>query len=120
MMKIPWFVGVMFKLFFISSVKKNLYGHGMGRNSPQEIQHIARGDMKALSDLLQDKPFFFGDQPSTIDACVFSLTANIVYGLREGSWPSEMLKNEFPNLVVFTNRMKERYWPDWDEIITEK
>ncbi|RDD41082.1 Failed axon connections-like protein [Trichoplax sp. H2] len=119
MMKFPWFVGVIFKLFFVPPVKKNLYGHGIGRHTPQEIRHIARGDLAALSALLKDKSFFLGDQPTTIDACVFSFTANIIYGLRPGSWPNEMIKSEFPNLVAFTNRMKENYWPDWDEIISK-
>lgn len=119
MIKLSWFVGIIFKLFFVPSIKKNLYGHGISRHSLQEIQHIVRGDMRALSDLLGDKPFFFGDEPSTIDACVFSFTANVIYGLRQGSWPNEMMKNEFPNLVAFNSRMKERYWSDWDEIIAK-
>lgn len=118
-MKLPWLVSKILKTFVVRAVKKSLYGQGIGRHSAEEIQHIARGDIKALSDLLKDKQFFFGDQPTTIDACVFAFLANVLHGLRKDSWPTVMVNKEFPNLVAYFERIKERVWPDWDEIVSK-
>ncbi|EDV22437.1 uncharacterized protein TRIADDRAFT_28700 [Trichoplax adhaerens] len=119
MMKLSWFVGRILKMAVVPAIKKSMYGHGIGRHSAEEIQHIARGDIKALSDLLKDKQFFFGDKPTTIDACVFAFLANVLHGLRKDSWPAEMVRNEFPNLATYFERIKENVWPDWDEIVSK-
>ncbi|EDV22615.1 uncharacterized protein TRIADDRAFT_28855 [Trichoplax adhaerens] len=113
---LPWFKYYVFKLMIIPYVKKCMYGHGMGRHSPEEIRHIARGDLMALSITLGNKQFFLGNDPTTIDACVFGFIVNILSGLSEDSWPNKMVREEFSNLVAFSDRMKARFWPDWDEI----
>ena len=118
--KFTWFFRLVYKIFTIPYIKRTLYGQGIGRRSLEEIQHIARGDMMALSTLLGDKPFFLGNKPTTLDACVFGIIGNVLHGIREDGWPNKMVKDEFPNLVAFSNRMKERYWPDWEKIITKK
>ncbi|EDV22436.1 uncharacterized protein TRIADDRAFT_5603, partial [Trichoplax adhaerens] len=112
---LPWIVGIAFRIAIIPSIKKSMNRHGIGRHSPEEIRHIAKGDVKALSNLLNDKKYFLGDEPSTIDAVVFGFLANVLCGLRNGSWPNQMIKKEAPNLVAFFERMKEKYWPDWDQ-----
>lgn len=118
-MKSSWFLRKIFKMFVVPAVRKSMYGHGIGRHSAEEIQHITRGDLKAISDLLKDKQFFFGDQPTTIDACIFALLANVLRGLRKDSWPTVMVNKEFPNLVGHFERMKERVWPDWDQVVSQ-
>lgn len=39
---------------------------GMGVHSADEINEFGQSDLKVLSDMLADKPFFFGDDPTTV------------------------------------------------------
>ncbi|MGB8700861.1 MAG: Tom37 metaxin N-terminal-like domain-containing protein, partial [Thermosynechococcaceae cyanobacterium] len=41
---------------------KNLDGQGMGKHSESEVYTIGKTDLTALSDFLDDKPFFMGQQ----------------------------------------------------------
>jgi len=40
--------------------------HGIGVHKPDEILKFGQEDLKVLSELLADKPFFFGDEPSLV------------------------------------------------------
>lgn len=40
---------------------------GIGVHKPEEIIEFGKQDLKVLSDLLADKPFFFGDEPTTVN-----------------------------------------------------
>lgn len=39
---------------------------GIGVHKPEEIIEFGQNDLKVLSDMLADKPFFFGDEPTTV------------------------------------------------------
>lgn len=91
---------------------EQLRGHGMGRHSPDEIRSFGKAEIGAISDFLGDKPFFFGEAPTTADATVYAYVANLLecplrepvkdYGLRR------------ENLVAYTRRMRERFFPEKD------
>lgn len=38
----------------------------MGVHTPEEVSQFGCADLKVLSDMLADKPFFFGDDPTTV------------------------------------------------------
>lgn len=40
----------------------------MGVHTPEEVSKFGCADLKVLSDMLADKPFFFGDEPTTVGA----------------------------------------------------
>lgn len=63
--------------FATRRVRKQLVGHGMGIHSAEEIAAIATCDIDALAATLGDKPWFFGDTPSQIDAVAYGQLANI-------------------------------------------
>ena len=95
-------------------VKANLNGHGLGRHSPEEIYRIAEKDINALSTFLGEKQFLMGDEPTEVDAAIFGLMAQFAYvpiGIKE----EILIKDKFPNIVEYCDRMKAKYWPDWDE-----
>lgn len=92
------------------SVKKQLRGHGMGLHSEAEITAIATRDIQALSDLLGEQSYFFGDLPSLTDATVYSLLANI-YQV-DFSSPMKPLIEGTQNLVPFLARFKAAYYPE--------
>jgi len=101
------------------SVKRALDGHGIGRHSKAEVYAIARKDLHSLSDYLEAKPFVMGQEPTLVDASVFGYLAQVVWQ-DENSPQHAMVHSDFTNLVGYCDRMKERYWKDWDEKIAER
>ena len=91
-------------------VKKNINGHGLGLHNEQEIMSIAQQSLKSLSILLGNKPYYFDERISSLDICVYSMIAN----LTQSSIDNEMSKmaREFDNLVTFTQRIKNEYYPE--------
>jgi glutathione S-transferase len=45
---------------------KKVKAQGMGVHKPEEIMEFGQNDLKVLSEMLADKPFFFGDEPTTV------------------------------------------------------
>lgn len=39
----------------------------MGLHKAEEIEEFGKNDLKVLSEILADKPFFFGDEPTTVN-----------------------------------------------------
>lgn len=50
---------------------------GIGRYEPDEAYARGIGELGVLADLLPDAGFFFGDEPTGIDAAIYGFTANI-------------------------------------------
>ena len=92
-----------------------MYKHGIGRHSNEEIQSIAIEDLKAVSAVLGSKKYIFGEQPSTIDAAAFGIISNIIYGNPPESSLTLYVKNNFQNLISYVERIKENFWPDWEQ-----
>lgn len=42
--------------------------NGIGKNTPAEVMQFAKDQLRALSVLLGDKDYFFGDIPTTVSA----------------------------------------------------
>ncbi|GIX92548.1 failed axon connections [Caerostris extrusa] len=102
-----------FKLGFKSNIKRAV-GHGVGRHNSEEIYEFGKKDLKALSEYLAEKPYFFGDEPHLLDCVAFSHLCQFVYVPFGGM--KEYLESDCTNLLSFVERMKERYWPDWEEM----
>lgn len=103
----------MFKIGFKSNIK-DLIGHGIGRHDADQVYATGRKDLEMLSNALGEKEYFFGDKPRLLDAEAFSILAQFIYVPFENY--DEFIKNDTPNLFKFVERMKERYWKDWDTI----
>lgn len=50
----------------MSQAAKKVRAHGIGVHKPEEIEEFGHNDLMVLSDLLGDKPFFFGDAPTSV------------------------------------------------------
>lgn len=112
----PWIVKKFFLWTFKRRLGGNLKSHGMDKHSEEEIRHIAEGDLKAISNILGNKNYLFGDKPTSFDCALFGYLANIIYGLNPQSWQNIMLREKFPNLISFTNHFKDEFWKEWDQI----
>lgn len=96
--------------------KKSLHMQGYGRHSPEEIEEIVKKDLAALSTQLGNKPFMFGNTPTTLDATLFGHLVQFTDTPLNSDKIKPFLEQSTPNLVEFIKRMKETYWPDWAQI----
>jgi len=99
--------------------KNYLYSHGIGRHSEEELYGIAEKDLRAVSAALGDKKFLFGDKPCLADVSLFALVGNFIWALPK-SPQEQLILNELKNLEDHAKRIKEMYYPDWDELTTKK
>ncbi|XP_042873631.1 failed axon connections-like isoform X3 [Penaeus japonicus] len=107
-----------FKLRYRQAAKK-VRAHGIGVHKPEEIEEFGHNDLMVLSDLLGDKPFFFGDSPTTLDVVAFANLAQVAFMDKEVSYTlRDWMTENCTNLVEFCNRVKERAFPDWDDMCT--
>jgi glutathione S-transferase len=101
----PFVIGFLRKRFL-----KNLYGQGMARHSRKEILEKSYADLDACSTLLGDKPFFLGDEPTSIDATMFGFGVNVVGVPWEAPEKKYFMGKQ--NLVDYVHRMKKRYFAE--------
>ncbi|KAF5907915.1 failed axon connections, partial [Clarias magur] len=72
-------------------VKREMYGHGIGRFSKDEIYMLMEKDMRTLATLLGDKKYIMGPKVSTVDAAVFGHLAQAMWTL-PGTRPEQLIK----------------------------
>jgi len=106
-------LNVIFRIGFKKNVQQAV-GHGLGRHTDKEIYDFGKSDLKALSQLLADKEYFFGKEPHLLDCVAFAHLTQFIYIPFAGM--KEWMETETPNLVSLTERIKTQYWSDWDEI----
>ena len=114
---------ILFKLPVVKQLLKRqmrnmTYTVGVGRHSNEEIAEMMKHDLSVLSELLGDKKFFMGDEPCELDAAVFGQLAQYRWHTPEKCPGWQLLTGELTNLMNYIDRMKEMYWPDWNERIT--
>ncbi|XP_061563010.1 failed axon connections homolog [Cololabis saira] len=93
-------------------VKREMYGHGIGRFSTEEVYALMEKDMRTLATLLGDKKYLMGSKLSSVDATVFGHLAPAMWTL-PGSRPEQLIKGELINLGMYCERIRRRFWPEW-------
>lgn len=108
-----------FKITLGRKGARKVKAHGIGEFNFDQVVNFGNEDLKALSDVLADKPFFFGDEPTMLDVVAFANLAQILYIHKDIRFPlRDFVQDKCPNLVGHCSRMKERCFTDWDEICT--
>ncbi len=95
-----------------SQLRKQLYERGLGRHDESEIIRQGKADLDALSVLLGDQPYFLGDQPTSIDACVLGFLGVSIYV--KGDNPLFSYGASLDNLWRYCERMRACYFPEPD------
>ena len=67
-----------------------------------------RADIDALSTMLGDKPYLFGEAPTSYDASLYGILANVLAFPKDGVLATHVRTK--PNLVAFVDRVRETYW----------
>ena len=89
-------------------VKRKLYEQGIGRHTSGEIYQIAESNLVALSNYLDDKPYFMGDKPTKLDATAYAFLANILQAELDSELKEIAIKHE--NLSIYCMRMQQQYY----------
>lgn len=88
----------------ISALKKQ----GLGKHSEEEIKTIAQQTFQALSELLGDKPYFFGEHPCTFDATAFAFLSEFISVSLNNQFND--LARDYGNLVAYCNHIRAKYY----------
>jgi glutathione S-transferase len=92
-------------------VRRNLWGHGMGRHTTAEMDALAARDIDAIADILADKPYLMGDRPCGTDATIFPMMAHAL--CPHFATAIRTRAEQRPNLVAYTDRLMAQYFPDF-------
>lgn len=92
------------------SFYKVLNAHGMGQHSRKDIVEFAIRDLTAVSDLLDRRSFFHGEEPTSIDAILYGFLVQLLWV----PWDNELKQHalSLKNLEPYCQRMKQKYWAD--------
>merc|ERR1719189_1869457 len=113
--KIP--VGILnmhFKFNICKKTQKKVKSQGM-----TNIEEMSKNDLTVLSNMLAEKEFMFGEDPSMLDMVVYSHLAQLI--MVESEYPCplrDFLQESCKNLVGLVNRVKDRCWGDHWEVAT--
>jgi glutathione S-transferase len=87
---------------------KTLFVQGTGRHTPPEVGRIGERIVTALAEQIGEGPFFFGAEPSTIDATAYAFASGLVDTPFEGPVRDAAARKE--NLKPYVERIRKRYW----------
>lgn len=103
----------MFSRFWVKVITERLFAMGIGRHSEEETLWIVQDDLMALSKFLGSKHYFHGEKATRVDATVFGTLALILY-IPFDTPTKQFMETKCPNLKAFAERIKNKYWPDWE------
>lgn len=92
------------------SITKQINAHGMGKHSDDEINDIATRSFDSLSILLGNNEHFFGEQLSSLDIATFSMVGAFTLPNIDNKLSS--IARTYSNLTAFTERLKQKYYPE--------
>jgi glutathione S-transferase len=93
-----------------SSVRKVLWSQGVLRHTHEDIVESALRDWRAVMAVMSDGPFFFGEEPASVDAIVFGALATSVLTPIES--PIRDFLSSQPALVAYAERMRAQFFPE--------
>jgi glutathione S-transferase len=95
-------------------VRGALRGHGMGRHSDDQILALGTRSIDAIAEFLADKPFFFGAEPTGVDATVFAFVAGTL--CPHFTSKTRTAAERHDNLRRYVGRMTARFYPELKEL----
>ena len=91
-------------------MRDGLRAAGLARRSLDEVAALGERSLSALSLLLGDRPFLFGEKASGVDATAFAMLSGILTPFFES--PPRRKAASHANLVAYTARMMKQFYPE--------
>jgi glutathione S-transferase len=91
-------------------IKNLLWQQGILRHADRDIIESVVSDWRAVLRVMSDGPFFFGSEPTSVDAIVFGTLATSVLTPIES--PIRDFLRSQPACVAYAERMRERFFPE--------
>jgi glutathione S-transferase len=91
-------------------IKNLLWQQGILRHADRDIIESGVSDWRAVLGVMSDGPFFFGSEPTSVDAIVFGTLATSVLTPIES--PIRDFLRSQPACVAYAERMRERFFPE--------
>ena len=91
-------------------VQKQVYFQGTGRHNKEEVLTIAKQTLQAVSVLIDDKPFCFGQQPCSLDATLYAFLAESILVDLDNDFTR--LARQYSNLTRYCLAIRQRYFSD--------
>lgn len=88
-----------------SAVKKSLHAHGAGRHSHDELYAGGVRDVDAIAQIMGDKPWALGSEPSSYDATVMAFLWHMLAQPTDN--PLTRAVKRHPSLVSYVERTKQ-------------
>lgn len=90
-------------------IRKAALGQGTTRHASEVIYDMGKADFDAVAAELGDKPFLFGERPTSFDATVYAFTAAFLSFPADSSIKRHVAAQT--NLARHAERMQQRYFP---------
>ena len=85
-------------------VKRALHGQGYGRHSPEEVLALGAADLAAIATVVARQGFAVSDRPTSFDATLYGLLANILSVPVETALKAEARRHN--SLSAYVGRMR--------------
>ena len=104
-----------------SALLSLFFFQGLLRLGRGNVQKTGIEDLEALSTFLGSKSWVMGgEKPSDIDCVLFGFVSVVVFTSSDASIYKTLVTKRLTNLHQHMQRMKAKYFPDWDELIKGK
>lgn len=121
-----------YSFFAERGIKRTLWANGLGRHSYEEFIGFMVADLKTISQFIGKSKYLLGDEICDEDFAIFGMLAQCLWSLVDSPYQELMLGKdgkmllenllkfffnlgELSNLKDYCERMKERFWPDWED-----
>jgi len=102
------------KMVVTSKLKTKADYQGIGRQNASVVLATGKDDLRAISAYLGEKDYLAGEQPNELDATAFAHLCQFLYVPIDHELKT-FIKEECKNLEAYVERMKTRYWADWED-----
>jgi glutathione S-transferase len=106
------------RLYMPYAIKHRSEAQGMGAHTEKEIEQLVMVDLRAVSAILGENHFICGDRPCEYDCGIFAVLAQVVWGKPDSRY-KKLFEEECRNLEEYCVRMRERYFPDWNDLLAK-
>ncbi len=94
--------------FIRRKIRSGALAQGLYRHTPEQRRELARRGLAAMSTLLGERPFIFGETPSGTDATLGAFAMGMLCPLFDSGCGDEARR--LPNLVAYADRIRAKYF----------